>query len=464
MTYADHQEAASRALLRLFSSEHPDLGDDADVVLQCREHAIATLVERLEHLGASLDRTPGHIRVDRIARRPREHLVGLLAGLHRNGPGATAPSDLLPGPAAAAARTPADLWRCVARELMLGTHDLITADRQPWTILREAGWYVLGDAANIVEALVVLDQRLSQVGLLPAEPRHQVLARRLAAGDVARMAGWFGTDNSADFATPRVSATLGLGGGPRIYLVRGVTDFAPAQRALAGFLRPTLANFETGSPQERPGLVAARALAVGQIRLAETFARWAERYGAQGATLAEAFRSRVPAYQELHRSTLRLTEVEPRRSPLILAQQSELVTQLRALRPDGLSLTGLVELNQATHELTVTTGKALRVEGMHRKNILTLVSRDVGLPEPQPITNSGHRFNAACRRLADDPAPTAVVVAAAPVQRERLRLALSATSDELVRSGPRAPVATARPVGPRHPRQRTDGRGGCTRP
>jgi hypothetical protein len=450
VTYATHQEAASRALRRMLSADPSDLDGDGDVVLQCREHVIAALTERLNHLGGVTSESgPKVVRIDSLGRQPLVHLAGLLAALDRTGPGPTAPSDLLPGPSAEHAHSPTDLWRCVARELMLGNHELTAAAKQPWTHKPEAGWYVLADTASSIEALVVLDHKLGEVGLLPVAPSDRVLARRLVAGDVARMAGWFGTDDSADLATQSINASLGLGGGPRVHMVRRVAGFAAAQRALAGFLRPTLVQYETGSAGERPGLLAARALAVGQIRLAEASARWAGAYGGAGAVLAEGFRARIPAYRDLHQSTLRLVEVEPRRSPLVLAQQSEMVMQLRAVRPERLTRRGLVDLSEATHEVAITLGSALRREGMQRKNILTLESRGMGLPEPRPITNRHRGFHAACSRLASDPAPTITAASwGAPVERERLRAALEGTPSGPVRPVRHMPAATARASAP----------------
>jgi hypothetical protein len=429
MTYAHHQEAASRAMLRLLSADHAMQGADGAVILQCREHAVAALAERLDHLGGLQHGAPKlrTVHVSSLSKQPVRHLSGLLKELHRSGPGATAPSDLLPGPPADTARDPVDLWRCIARELMLANHELSAATRQPWTHKPEAGWYVLADTATAAEALV-LDDRLGREGLLPRVPSDGVLARRLVAGDVARMAGWYGTDNSADLAAQSVNATLGLGGGPRIYMVRRPEDLADAQRALAGFLRPHLGDAGPGSADDQPGLLAARALAVGQIRLAEAFSRRADAHGGAGAALADEFRARVPAYRDLHQSTLRLVEVETRRSPLILAQQSEMVMQLRCLRSDRLTRASLLDLNEATHEVAVNLGKALRREGMHRKNILTLESESIGLPQPKPITNSRHVFQVACTRLARaDPPAASATSWCAPVERQRLRMALEAT-------------------------------------
>jgi hypothetical protein len=451
MTYAHHQEAASRALVTLLLTDQRMHGTDGAVVLQCREHVIAALAERLDHLGGVQHGAPRlrAVHVDSLAKQPARHLSGILTELHRNGPGPIAPSDLLPGPPLETARDPIDKWRCVARDLMLANHELTAATRQPWTHKPEAGWYVLADTATAIEALTVLDHRLGQAGLLPGTPSDRVLARRLIAGDVARMAGWYGTDNSADLATQSVNATLGLGGGPRVYIVRRVEDFAGAQRALAGFLRPHLGDVGPSSADDRPGLLAARALAVGQIRLADAFSRRANAYGDEGAVLAAEFRARIPAYRDLHRSTLRLVEVQTRRSPLILAQQSEMVIQLRSLRPERLTPAGLVELNEATHEVTVALGKALSREGMHRKNILTLESHSIELPQPRPITNSQHVFQAACTRLARDPAPAAVAASwTAPVERQRLRMALEATPTGRPRSVRHMPAATARASAP----------------
>ena len=452
MNYGAYQESVSRALNNLLRSQ--DSESQQEVILQCREHALTALQERLRYLGARYEtEAEGHRSVhplgaDSLTRQPLHHLAELLHSLPRTGPSAVAPSDLLPGPPAHTASTTADRWRSVARDLMLGNTELTGAVEQPWLTRNNAGWYLVGDAAATIEAIVVLDQHLSRSGALPTTSDRRVLARRLVAGDVARLARWFGTDNAPDRATRAPDGKVGLDSGPRVRMIRRASDYATAQRALAGFLHVARADHEPGPPEERPGLLAARTIAAGQIHLAEAFAHWSDRVPA-GSLLGEQFRNRIPALQALHRSTTRLTEIEPRRSPLAVAQQTEMITQLRKLAtPPRLSRTALLDLNEATHELTVTLGRALRKEGMQRKNILILLQpEDLGLPQPRPITSSRNPFHTACKTLADDPRPASPHESwAAPIEREKLRVTLDqfspGTAAQLRRMPPQVPRET----------------------
>jgi hypothetical protein len=177
-------------------------------------------------------------------------------------------------------------------------------------------------------------------------------------------------------------------------------------------------------------------LAAGQARLSLEFAAWAD--SCRGAELAaDQFRDRARLYRALHAATSRLVDVIPHRSTLPLIQQSELVTQARVLRWDQLDLAVLTRLNQASHEVAVSLGKALRREAWSYKAILIGVSEGRDTPIALPITNSGQSFHRACRALAADtpPPPTAEPPDRA-VARTRLREAL-ATNATISRRTPR---------------------------
>ncbi|MGN6131590.1 MAG: hypothetical protein ACTHOK_14715, partial [Nocardioidaceae bacterium] len=158
-------------------------------------------------------------------------------------------------------------------------------------------------------------------------------------------AHWFGTDPTADLATSSIRHELGVGGHPPVTLVRRAGDFAAAQRSLAALLQGQAELLRPGSDQ-RAGLLAARALATGQIRLATAFATGADR--ANEHALAEQFRARIPAWRTLHVSTTRLAEVQKRRSPLLLAQQSEMVIAIRSPTAGRLTAADLRDFNRAT--------------------------------------------------------------------------------------------------------------------
>jgi len=121
-----------------------------------------------------------------------------------------------------------------------------------------------------------------------------------------------------------------------------------------------------------------------------------------------------------------------------------MVMRLRSSFPSRPSHGELVDLNDATHELTATLGRTLRLEATHEHNIVALDPTGLGLPKPRLITSTGWAFTAACQELADDPAPISRrEQRAVPVQRERLRMALE---DAVVGQPPlvrRMPPATS---------------------
>jgi hypothetical protein len=420
MTYGAHQEQAAQALNDLVLSNDPCQGENVEPVLECRRHVVAAARERLTLLAGpwSPPRARGPT-VHTVASWPLQELRAVLDGLPQTAAGEIAPSDLLPGPPADVARTVSDRWRCAARNMTLANHELSAAARRPWVSSNATLWHLAGDLAAIVEAVVILDQRLADVDLLPRFSATAHTSQRLVTGDIARLARWFGDDRAADLSYASPLSQLGLYDGPRIHMVHRPEDLATAQRTLAALLR-----YRNGDSRPRAGLLAARAVSVAQIRLADAFAGWAEQ-SEGGHTLAGEFQRRIPAYKALHRSTLRLVEVHPVRSPLILAQQSEMLTQLRRFASPALPSDVLVDLNEATHDVSVSLGRTLRREGMHQKNLLVLQEHGLELPRPRPITNTREPFHVACKGLADDPRP-----ACAPderstgAQRERLRATL----------------------------------------
>jgi hypothetical protein len=250
------------------------------------------------------------------------------------------------------------------------------------------------------------------------------MTQRIVAAQAAKLAHWFGTEHIADLATSGVRHDLGVGGGPPVTIVRDAADYARAQRTLTALLQGQASLIRPGTDQ-RPGLTAARALATGQIRLAQRFAHWAD--DVADPALADKFRSRMPAWRDLHVSTTRLAEIEQRRSPLLLAQQSEMVIRLRSPFPSRPSSEDLRDLNAATHELTVTLGRTLRDQALRARNIVALDSEQIGLPKAQPMTGTEWAFTAACQRLTEDPAPQPPKQAPAPHERERLRRTLEET-------------------------------------
>lgn len=394
MTYGEEQETASAALLALLEAPAPAPSSGA-VILALRRQVHLALLDRLGLIGLSrhLDKPARDVRQLDTVRHPLHTLERVLRSLPTNEIAESRPSVLLTRKTTDQA---VESWRSLARHLTLANAELSGAPSETWERTSQT-WYLLGDLASTIEALAVLDERLGDAGLLTRITQNAYLHHRLNAGDVARIAGWLGTEPTPDLAYLSPIETLGAGGGPRIQLVRRTEDFVRAQRALAGFMRPRNSFDPNLAETERPGILAARTIAQGQVRLAEVFARWAER--ANESKLADGFRARIPLYAELHRSTVRLVELQPTKSPLVVAQQSEMVQRTRALAGARLSPAGLFQLERATGHLTVSVGKTLRREGMQRRHLLVRDDERLDLNGARPITNTRERFNVACRAL-----------------------------------------------------------------
>ncbi|HET7388177.1 MAG TPA: hypothetical protein VFJ19_16100 [Nocardioidaceae bacterium] len=396
-------------------------------MLACRRQVLLSLTERLDHLAGEVPSLDEEARctIRGVISDPLLQLTGLVHRLARDrGPDASL-SEVLQRRLGGKGEIDngSDHWRLAARELFLATSELTRADEQPWLYRRDASRHVLADLADTAQAVVALDARLASAGMLPEVPPRRTAERLLVAMDVGRVARLLGSDPSADQAS--ASWTVATGGRDTdIVMVRHPEDYIAAQRRLARLVQPVRTDAAAFRRYRPPGLKSARGMALGQVRLAVMFAEWAER--TPGADLlANQFRDRIPAYRALHASTAKLIDAEPRRSPIHLLQQSEMITQARAMAGQSLSEPALAALNEATHELTVSVGKALRRQGMQLRSIQRQESDEVGLPIATPITNTRHAFNIACKALADDPAPPARNEdPEPPVHRLRLRLAL----------------------------------------
>src|SRR3954452_12775902 len=356
------------------------------------------LLERLDLMGLSrhLDQPQRTHRLPDAVRHPLHCLDRVLRSLPA-GEITTGPPSSVLAAGAASKDDAVRAWHQMAKHLALGNVELRGAPADTWG-RKDQTWYLGGDLAVTVEALVVLDERLGAAGLLPRLSRDAYLHQRIAAGDVARVALWFGTDPSLDLAFQSPAAALGAGGGPRIQLVRRPEDYPRAQRALASFIRPRKSFDPAPAETERPGILAARVIAEGQVRLAEVFAGWSDRAGEPD--LAASFRARIPLYVELHRSPVRLVELVPTRSPLVVAQQSEMIQQLHVLARSTLAAHTLHDLDRATGDLSVNVGKTLRREGIRRRHLLVRTEAGAQADNLRPITNSHQRFNVACQALA----------------------------------------------------------------
>ncbi len=150
----------------------------------------------------------------------------------------TSPVDALTGPAS---DPTVELWRVTAAQLLAGTHTLASSTEKPWVTDHGATWWLLKDVAVATEAITVLDEQLHEVGILSdLEQPDQALttaAQRLITSQVTRQAHWSATSDAGDLAEAaaptREPSIVTLVARP----VNQPGDLAPAQRALAGYLR-----------------------------------------------------------------------------------------------------------------------------------------------------------------------------------------------------------------------------------
>src|SRR4051812_41071760 len=197
MTYAEHQEAAAKALAGLVVGR-PVAAPPTETwreVLLCRRQAVLTLTERMEHLGCLPGRgePPRHVTVAQVVDQPLWHLAGVVDAMARPELPDIAPSDILRSPLSGDHAVVA-VWRSVARELFLATAELQRADLQPWLSQGPPGWYVLGDIADTVCALLALDAKAERAGVLrTGGGDKQPTVRLLIASGVARLARMWAT-------------------------------------------------------------------------------------------------------------------------------------------------------------------------------------------------------------------------------------------------------------------------------
>src|SRR3954451_2574293 len=398
------------------------------------------LAERMEHLGClpSRGEPPRHVTVAQVVDQPLWHLAGVVDAMARPELPDVAPSDILRGPLNADHAVVA-AWRSVARELFLATADLQRADLQPWLTQGPAGWYVLGDIADTVCALLALDAKAECAGVLPTDGGGEKLTvRLLIASDVARLARMWGHDSAADRAETGPRSRL-QGGLAPVYMVRTAEDLVVALQHLSALMRPIKANADPRSAGDRPGLKTARVVAAGQARLCLEFAAWADATP-EAEHLGAAFRYRASLHRDLHAVTPRLVDVIPHRSTLPLIQQSEIVMRAGALRGRNPDCASLMQLNQASHEVAVTLGQALKREVWSHRTIRIGVTEESDTPVARPITNTRHPFYRACRGLTEDPPPIPnLKFTDLTGERTRLRRALAAATTTATRTPRRMP-------------------------
>jgi len=377
-TYGEHAENAAQALNALIRADEIAADPDAvDQMLHCREAVIDALRQRLYDLGQDAWYPPAH---HLPARTPQPGLAGLDAKL---GSLVDNIAFALPSLSFDERRPPSEVlgvespdatvetWRAAALELLAASHALSAADEQPWRTDPGAGWWVLRDVAVALEAVLVLDSRLEEVGLLNDLQRPEYAMgldeKRMVLSQTARVATWQATSASPEEATPRLGQVEPSTVLQPVALVGGPEDLAPAQRRLARFLKPTMAGDAFFDDEPEITADAARQVTASQLYLCRTFAQAAEA-SPKTRGLAAFFIERAEVLEELQPRIAHLVDVADGRDPNKRSswQQGELTSAVVRMEDQGVAIrlqpTQMVELAKATHEVTRNLGKALRRE------------------------------------------------------------------------------------------------------
>jgi len=419
-TYGEHAENAARALNLLI--QHDLIPADpaaVDQLLHCRECVVGALRQRLYGIG--LNTWDPRVSSDpmpraglNLARLDHNRLATLLDTIASCVP--KLPIDERLSSHEVLARATVDpvveAWREAALELLSATHALDAAGDKPWLRDHGAGWYVIRDIAVALEAVLVLDARLAEVGLLtehhhpetPMSLEHQ----RLIASQAARVATWYATSDAADTATPRPPGPPSNVLHP-VTLVSAPEDIATAQQRLARFLRPITSRNSMYMGEPEISADSARQITASQLHLCRVFAQMAARSpkttGFEGFFLerAEVLAALQPQISHL----VDLTEQEPERRRFW--QQGEVTAAITRMREQGikprLQPHQMLTLANATHDVTRNLGRSLRRELLRSTSNL----RD-GHPRPAPLrVGRGSRLEATLTDLVNMPAPTSPV-------------------------------------------------------
>jgi hypothetical protein len=377
-TYAQHAEHAAQALNALIRDDVIPADEHAvDQLLHCREAVVDALRQRLYDIGQDCwYPPPDHLP----ARTPKPMLAGLdekLASLVDNIAFALPSLTLDERRPHADYLTPAsedptvESWRTAAIELLSASHALSAAEEQPWRIDPGAGWWVMRDVAVALEAVLVLDSRLDEVGLLAEHQRPEFAMgldeKRMVLSQTARVATWHATSASPEEATPRLRRAAPSTVVEPVSLVSTPDDLAAAQQRLARFLRPMHASDAFYADEPEITADSARQVTASQLYLCRVFAEAAGR-SATTSMFAAFFTERAEVLESLQPQISHLADVKAGQEPNMRRfwQQSELTTAVARMEDHGVPImlqpTQMVELAKATHEATHNLGKTLRRE------------------------------------------------------------------------------------------------------
>lgn len=438
-TYGEHAENAARALNRLIRANAIAVDPAAvDQMLHCREAVVDALRQRLFAVGLNtwcpernLPVPPSQAGVRGLDNKLAT-LVDTLAFSVPSLPIAARhpPLEVL---GRASPDPVVETWREAAIELLAASHTLDAAGDKPWLRDTGAGWHVMRDVAVALEAVLVLDARLAEVGLLnehdQPESELSLEEKRLVAAQAARVANWHATSDAAETATPR---TLGAASNllHPVSLVAAPEDLAAAQERLARFLRPLHATNVTFKGEPEISADSARQVVASQLHLCRIFAEMAAR-SAKTSTFEAFFSERAEVLAALQPQASHLCDVSPKEPDMRrFWQQAELTAAITRMQDQGIDLVlhphQMLALANATHEATHNLGRSLRRELLRSSSNL----RD-GHPrhENGPIrVGRGSGLEATLTDLVNMPAPQASVAQfSTPLQRAALRQTLDLT-------------------------------------
>ena len=458
ISYGEAQEAAAQALNQLLVFDDPPItGPDVEILLQCREGVTSAIHQRLFAFGLervpqvrSSDVGPETLNMTNLHALQAEMLGVVAAGFARLSPESRRrPSDTL---AIRHGHPTVERWRSAAVALLAGSHALDSALDQPWLRDHGAGWYLIRDLAVAIEAVVVLDSRLGEIGLLngllPGKGTIVGDDARLVTSQCARVATWHATTDAADLAVPERGARARVVVGP-VRLVTRAADVAAAQRQLARLLR-NLGEPGVMGPGRAPFSAAiARMVTASQLLVVTYAERLAERCpNADVSEIARNFTDRKEVLQTVQATMANLVDHEcvedDKRVPW---QQGEITTAIRRLErdrlPASLSAEQLLDLAGATHDVTRIAARNLRRELLRDTGNLRTID-----PFGQVGHTRVHKGHPLERALTDlyhlSPPTTPVTHYQHPLHRAALRVTLDLTPT--TDAHPPAPFTHPRPA------------------
>lgn len=387
--YGHHAEQAATAIARLVGREAmPATPHARTVSLGARDIIISTLRDRMRNQFATQvrnndPRAGNKVTSFSLQTEPLVELAYVLGRFPRLRPeDRRAPTDVLNrigDPVAAD-------WVLAARNLMVADHALATAEKRPWLTEPAAHAALACDTAQLVEAIAVMDERLSSAGALAGhiatdttvDPSadaeasvSQLGMARLVSSTVDRLASWAADHTVIDpahTAPPRPPEHA-----YPVNLVQEPGDIAGAQLRLETFLSP-MATRNVGMPY-RLAATTANLIALNQTvllaNLRERILHSPDLTGelARIDRLMDLFGTAIRNIRGLHDNT------GPRDQPRIRGQQQEISGAVRKGHIGLLTDRETTRLLGATESALSTWGAAVRREALRKTTSLRVGRR-----------------------------------------------------------------------------------------